>query len=352
MTNIDKGTHDQPRTGRQEADEQSLELLFRLASSRPEPPEADVRQVRDAVHGEWQAVTGARRWRRRAVVLAAAAGVVLTISMVLVNQRPEPTVPELDIMARVERISGQVQVFAQASGGDGAALAAQMPVYVGQTLRTGGDSGISLRLNGGISLRLDQQTVVVLDDGEGIELRSGRVYVDTQSPGSAAPDPGRELLIHTDLGVISHLGTQYMVLRSGDWLRVGVRQGGVRIDDAGEGDTASVIVPTGQELSLDHAGEQVLAPLNAYGPEWLWAEKLAPEFDLDGRTMAEFLDWVASETGLDVAYQSDSVRSLAEQTMLHGQVDLPATEALQLVLMTSDFSAEIRDGVIEVNTKS
>jgi ferric-dicitrate binding protein FerR (iron transport regulator) len=254
-------------------------------------------------------------------------------------------------MARVERISGQVQVFSQQSTGEGAALAMQMPVYLGQTLQTGSDSGISLRL-GGISLRVDQESRLTLADENTVALEHGRLYVDTRGPGPLDAVAARDLQIRTDLGLVSHLGTQYLVQRRDDWLRVGVRDGGVRVDDPDPGVVATLLVPTGQELQLDDSGAQEITPLSSYGPDWQWAENLAPDFVLDGRTMAQFLDWVASETGLEIAYQSDRVRSVAEETMLHGKVDLPAKAALQLVLKTSDLSAEIRDGVIEISLKS
>jgi ferric-dicitrate binding protein FerR (iron transport regulator) len=353
---MENRTPENPPAGPQVAADDGLETLFRQASARPTPLPEDLRQVREAVHGEWKAVTSRRRWRQRVVGLAAAAGVVLAVTWLVVDTTPAPTNPEFRILAQVEKISGHVEVFNGDSASSGAALAAGMPVYSGQSLVTGQDSGMSLLTESGVSLRIGESSELDLADEHSVELRSGRVYVDTETSASTSTstlgNSGEALAILTNLGVIRHIGTQYMVRTATDRLLVGVRKGEVEVKHESRDESDALFVLAGRELSLDEQGDHRFEPFSSYGPEWQWAENLATGFELDGHTMDEFLEWVASETGLAIEYDSDAARSLARETMLHGTVDLPAREALDLVLRTSDLSAEIRDGVIEVSLKT
>jgi hypothetical protein len=156
----------------------------------------------------------------------------------------------------------------------------------------------------------------------------------------------------TARGAVRHLGTQYMVRMEDQRLLVGVRSGSVQVLAGKSANTTPLFVANGHELLIEQAGDHELQPLKAYGSDWLWAENLGPGFVLDGRTLTEFLEWVAGETGLTLTYQTSMAKSVADDTVLHGKVDLPAKEALDLVLLTSDLSAEIRDGSIEIRLKS
>lgn len=346
---MENGTRDQDQANRRPTGEEPLATLFRHASSRPAPSAADRRAVQEAVREEWLRVTARRRWRRRAIGFAAAVAMVSAVTLLLVDVGGQGARPELREMARVEKITGRVRVIARDAGGDGAAVANRMPVYVGQTLRTGGESGIGLRLENGVSLRVDEHSELNLIDEHSAKLRTGRVYVDTgAAEAGKAPAPRFELL--TARGTVRHVGTQYMVRIGSARLAVSVRRGAVQLLSVGDGASA-LVVSGGQELSVTDRGAPEVAPTETHGDEWRWAEELGPGFALDGRTMADFLAWVASETGLEVVYLSDAARTAAEETVLHGTVDLPARQALDVVLMTSDLSAEIRDGVIEISSK-
>ncbi|MDX1555809.1 MAG: FecR domain-containing protein, partial [Xanthomonadales bacterium] len=190
----------------------ALESLLRTASSRPEPSEATRREVRDALHAEWRAATVRRRWRRGAAGFSLAAAAVLVLALGLWNTEPPGTTTAQRELARVERVSGQVQVISEGTARGTAVPAVETPVYVGQTIEVGANSGLALRLDNGISLRIDQNTRLGLLDEFATELHSGRVYVDTGDPDSSPPDsPGSRFQVFTPLGAVSHIGTQYMV---------------------------------------------------------------------------------------------------------------------------------------------
>lgn len=350
---MEKGKSNRTNKDRKAGNADALETLFRQVSSRPEPSRQVREGVRSAVHGEWRAVTARRHWRRRTIGLAAAASVALVFTVLVLNATRQSPSTDLREMARVERVIGHVRVLANQTAERGAALALQTPVYQGQSLRTGEDSGIALRLPGGTSLRLDQNSELRLLDVRTVALDSGRVYVDSQTRASEnglaeVASPG--LAVVTTRGVVRHLGTQYMVRVAESGLRVSVREGRVAFE-SGDSKSAPLFVSGGEELAFDGQGGPALITSDPDGEQWLWAEQLGAGFVMEGRPMAEFLEWVAGETGTEVVYLSGEAKGVATRTKLHGTVDLPPRRALELVVPTSDLSAEFRNGTIEVKLK-
>lgn len=350
---MNNGTDDQIRNGRpgsgDGSDEHAVESLLSLASSRPEPSDADREAIRASVKKEWQTVTGKRKLKRRAGVVAIAASVLLAMTVVLLTNKETAVRTNLQEMASVEKISGRVQVLQAEAEESAVTLQQQMPVYVGQSIKTASGSGIALILEAGISLRIDELSEVRLIGENSLKLIAGRVYVDTHANGSAGSASRFEIL--TDMGAVRHLGTQYMVLMNASNFSVSVREGSVQVIAEELGEPSALYVRDGMALSVDSKGASNIVPNDIFGTQWQWAEQLGSGFVLDSRTIAEFLEWVARETGYEIEYESADARSVAEETVLHGTVDLPAREALDLVLATSDLSATMMDGVIEVRMK-
>jgi ferric-dicitrate binding protein FerR (iron transport regulator) len=351
---MENGTNDPTRHDRPATGEEAVESLLRHASSRPEPSDNAREDVRAAVMAEWQAVTARRRWRRRAGIFSVAASVLLVATMVLLSLNEPSTMPDLQEIARVERISGRVQVLDTESQENGSALGQLMPVYQGQTLKTGTGSGMALSFGSGISVRVDELTEIDLFGLGSLKLNAGRVYVDTKTGSTESVDDNSaksRFEILTDRGAIRHLGTQYMVLVGEENMSVSVREGIVHVISEKADGPSTLFVENGMKVSLNEYGEAEILPADVFGDQWLWAENLGSGFVLDSRTMAEFLEWVARETGHEIRYESATAESVARETVLHGTVDLPAREALELVLQTSDLSADIVNGVIEIRMK-
>ena len=338
---------------RQSAEDSRLEALFEHASRRPEPPEADRVAVMQAVRSEWQSISGKRRLRRRVVGFSLAAAVALAVLVTALSTPELASVPQPVRFAMVEKTSGNVRLISAEPGQGPAALARDMPVSTGQTIKTGNQSGAALLIDTAISLRIGPDTEIVLTDRKSVELRSGRVYVDTQAGESpyTAMQSQKLLEIITVRGAIAHMGTQFMVRLNPEELNVSVREGRVRFSDRAQADTGPLVVEQGQGLAVKAGGEREVDSIVSHGQDWEWAEELGPGFVLDGRTMASFFDWVAKETGLEVSYASPEAKANSETTVLHGKIDLPARQALDVVLLSSDLSATIGDGVIEISLK-
>lgn len=347
----DKDMNDHPNPGNGSGEE-PVESLLRLASSRPEPSDTDREAIRTHVQGEWQKVAAKRKFRRRAWPLSVAASAVLAVTLVVLNQDQPSISTNLQEVALVERITGHVEVSGNQTPENAATVRKQTPIFVGQKLNTAADSGMALVFASGISLRIDQLTEVDMIGENTLKLEAGRIYVDTHAdtPATQTVTPSRFEIL-TDKGAIRHLGTQYMVGIDDELLSVSVRNGNVQVIAEEVDGPSTVYVSNGMSLSFGSDGAPDVSETDVFGPQWQWAENLGAGFVLDSRTIAEFLEWVARETGFAISYESENARAVAEETVLHGTIDLPAREALDVVLKTSDLTATMAQGEITIKMK-
>jgi ferric-dicitrate binding protein FerR (iron transport regulator) len=199
------------------------------------------------------------------------------------------------VTARADRVHGRVEVESPVAGGPDLAparvLAAGDVVAVGSRLTTSGTAekgagGVALRMPGGASLRLAEATRMRLLSGEQIELERGAVYVDHAS---GEGDRAR-IEVVTPFGSVEEIGTQFSVRRSEaeSQLEVRVREGEVRVVRPG----ATASARAGIELLVAKDGSIRRREIAAHGPEWDWVLDRAPGFDIEGRTLGEFLRWI------------------------------------------------------------
>jgi hypothetical protein len=207
-------------------------------------------------------------------------------------------------------------------------------IYPGDSLATG-QRGVALTVNSGLSLRLDAGTTASFDSVEELTLRSGRVYVDTGQ--SVYGDPS--LAVHTSVGSARDIGTRFAVaLVDGD-MRVAVREG--RVDVSGK--QGSYTAEAGDLLTLQPGADVARGKISVYDSSWDWAAALAPAFDIENRSLLDFLKWAARETGKELVFEHDDARLAAMKTRLHGSVSgFTPTEAIAPVLSTTSFAYRVR----------
>jgi hypothetical protein len=231
-------------------------------------------------------------------------------------------------------------VSVESSGGQKVPLSAGSVVESGTVLRTGAGGRAALDLASGVQVRLDVGTELAFNDVAEAALSHGAVYVDS---GVAAGGDAR-FVLETPAGDVRHLGTQYSAAFDDGALRVGVREGRVEVS----GQRASVIAAAGESVLIDD-GHVTRSALARNAPEWDWAASVVPPFEIEGRTVHEFLAWASRETGHEVAYASPDVEQLANRVTLSGTVEgLPPQQAVEAVLATTSLAARVADGRIEI----
>ena len=323
-----------------------IEKLLKLAGPRAEIPDGVEQRTYELVRREWQASSRQpdgskiynkvrRAWRRKgrlerlflwSLPLGGATAAVIAM-FVMMQPGPTPTIS-------VATISKIVQP-ATAAG----RYARNMNVYAGTSLSTGEDEGLSLLLARSESLRIDENTEVRVDAKDLFTLIRGRVYVDTGQ--FVYRDGG--LNIRTEFGSVTDVGTQFSVSTTDRSLVVAVREGRVDINS----DNEAFVVMVGEHMTLQRNAAPQVSAIDANDERWNWVAELAPDFDIENRSLFDFLKWAARETGRELVFESDELRMLTMRTDIHGQISkLTPDEALRAVLPTTTVRYRIESAKI------
>jgi ferric-dicitrate binding protein FerR (iron transport regulator) len=336
-------------TNQNETRRDEIRELLAQAGSPPEIPRDDLAAIRTAAREEWRSAyasgsTGSPVFelpaRKKAVTrpllaLAASLLVALALGWWWTNRSaPAP----LATAASVDLVRGEVTV----DRGDGSEeTAAGDLLTVASTLRTA-TGLVALRLPSGHSVRLAGSSVATLLSPTRIALERGAVYVDS---GGAS---GSGIEVQTPLGLVTEIGTQFEVRignGDGESVRVRVREGSVSLAHEGRSYSASV----GQQLTIDQRGEVFRAAAPVRGDEWRWILEAAPGFDSEGRTLGDFLDWLARETGWEIQYADASLEQEAAAIGLSPQREgLTPIESLENVFLGSVLDYELRGETLVV----
>ena len=322
------------------SDEAFAELLGKVPP-RSAPPAADEALIREAVHAKWQLVSGRHVRRRHITSFALAASVLLAVFATMNLLRDPVSDIRNQKMATIEKQFGDISVDARIAGDVEMAV-----IEGGAVVETGSESGLALGWHDGGSLRIDENTMVVFEAVNQIYLEYGRVYFDSRE-GPLSLQPAKsdavKLSIRTDHGVVRHLGTQYMTRVGADELVISVREGVVSIDGH-----VTARASAGQQFAISGSGELSISETNGID-DWEWVEDATPAVNLNGRFVAEALEWVSRESGRSISYASEGAEMLANQAQLRGDMELPPTRALEIFMMTVDLNARIEGELIVVS---
>ena len=226
-----------------------------------------------------------------------------------------------------------------AAGGSAYALGDE--IYLGMTIETGDGEGLSFLLARNESLRLGENSAIRVDAGDQFTLLSGRVYADTGE--FVYRDGG--LRIVTTFGAVTDIGTQFAVSIQDALLDVAVREGRVDV----RRDSHKYIAMSGERITLQGQGDVKVDPLALTDDYWNWTTDLAPVFDIEGRSLVDFLKWVARESGRILFFEDSELRMAAMRTDLHGSIsDFSPLEALESVLATTTFRYRVESDRIVI----
>ncbi len=323
-------------------DEAEIEHLLAEVGARAEPPPELMQIVRAAVHAEWQATVAQRSHRKRMMSWSIAASVVtVALGALLFFRYPAAPLGESVTMASIVKIQAANTEDARAAGNvqisanDGTtwrdAVAGEVLV-AGMVVRTDSTTRVALDFGKGLSVRMDSGSHFTLLAANQVRLERGRIYIDASrsiSEPSSAP-----LNVQTSFGVLAHLGTQYQVQLARDRMVVSVREGRVAVT----GKHGNAQIGVDERVTYGEQGEIAREAISPRDSNWHWATQVAPSFDIDNRSLASFLDWIARETGRAVTYATPEVRMQAERLILRGSVgNLSPDQALRAVLATTKF---------------
>jgi ferric-dicitrate binding protein FerR (iron transport regulator) len=302
-----------------------------------------LQRIRAATQQEWRAAHPAEKLRSppgRRVALAAAATVTalaLALGWTVFMSNGAADGASLGTLARFDA-PGIVETRAFRSD---IALAVDAPLRAGQTLEVRGDSLVTLA--GGGNLRVARASVLDVVAANAVKLERGELYVDIPS-GSRGGD---RFMVVTPAGEFRHVGTQFAVAIVNGLTRLRVREGRVQWH-APDGDST---VDAGTEVVIDRHRTVTRRPIATAGRDWAWAESMAPDFEIEDRPLAEFLEWFSRETGRKLVIVGDAARAQTASIRMHGNVrGMTAMEALTAVMAATTLRFELPEGMIRVSS--
>lgn len=298
-------------------DQEFVRSLLERAGPRPPISQQDLEAIAASARGVWQAelrkrARGSvlRAGRRRTLwplVTSLAAALLLTVGLAwwsAANDAPAVA------LGRVESVTGQVTADGPEGGPQPLVAAAELGA--GAHLRSNAGRA-SLRLASGAVVRVDQDTRVQLVAAAALLLESGALYVDTGAGG------GARIEVRTPAGLVRDIGTRFAVRVGGSEgaaLRVQVRDGSVEVERGARRELAGA----GEELLVGADGAAERRRLDPFGSEWEWTLAAAAAFPIEGRSLSEFLAWVAHETGWQIRFADSALAAAAERIRLHGGI--------------------------------
>ena len=301
-------------------DQDEIQLLLRAAGPRRGIPPHLLGRIRSTAEDAWQDKVRTHRVARRRR-LGAIAAVLGTVAMGLA------TVWWVLLGGLTSSSSDLATVVAAFHTDDSSAgeLQAGDVLAAGSVVETASGQRLVLHLAGGQVVRLDEHSRLGLASAVELSLEGGAVYADAE-PGSFGG-----LLISTPFGVVRDVGTRFEVRLLSDSLRVQVREGEVRLETPEEDFSATA--GTALVLRDGRVQESQVDPAAAV---WSWLLEAPEPFDLEGRSLQDFLAWAARETGKEVRFADPNLERRANGITTHGTIaGLSPLEAMDLVLPSS-----------------
>jgi ferric-dicitrate binding protein FerR (iron transport regulator) len=317
-------------------DDDALARIIRLAGQRPTAPD-DVRaRVYAQAQHAWQQSLAARRRRQRTLGWLAAAASAAAVAVGIAVVRGPAVAPAVTV-ASIDAARGDLWIT-RAGSLDRRRVVPPASVGAGDALLTVAGGRAALTLAGGVSLRVNENTEIVVHAPDRIDLSSGTIYVDARAP-------TRPVRVKTALGEIRDVGTQFEVVAGAQSLRIRVREGAVQFDDGAR----ALRGAAGDEVSIPVRGEPTRARISPSDPAWDWASELAT-YDPDGEySAASLLAWVSRETGRTLQFDDPATKRHAESLRLHGAKGLSPVETLDVVVATTDLRYEMGHEAIVVH---
>lgn len=308
-----------------------LATLIGLAGQRTPVQAERAARVRGVVEREWKDAVDERRGRRWFRLGAAAAAIVVALVAIVFSMRTALFVDPVPA-GSVALVRGTLTVDGVEGSVSGGAT-----FTTARRIATDHGSLASVRTIGGASVRMDRSTTIVFETPDRIRVLTGALYVD--SPADAAAPPLEILAGDT---TVREIGTQFETRLTTESTIVRVREGRVIVhaDEEVEADA-------GTELAVAADGAVTRRTVDPWGPEWGWTLEAAPAFSIEGRTLAEFLDWASRETGLQA--DTSAIDSAILGSRLHGSIEgLTPLEAIDVVLATTGLEGSEAEGRLVV----
>ena len=316
-----------------------IEKLLSQMGSRTEPSPKQSAKNKIAVKQHWQKIVRQKQ-RQRRYIWAVAASLVLVATLAIYNFTSMETNPSAALVAQV--LSSQEGVQIKSSNDEWSQLQNDAKININSTIKTN-NSTVSLQWNDGSEIRLAANTEVLLQH-ELINLHHGSIYHDTDKTNVADP-----LVIVTQYGQAEHIGTRYLVSETAQNMTVAVRSGQVRIaPKTGPTIQQNSVLKPNQMVLITSAGPSAITDIKPHAGIWEWTFQAQADFDLNNKSLFQFVQWFTYQTGLKVDWQD--VENASKRVRLQGSIKhMSSQQALDTVFYSTQYTYQINNGVLQIS---
>lgn len=313
--------------------DEEMRKALRSLRDAPRIPKERREAAFEQIRSEWKAGLAERASshaeapRRRWMWASAASVLVVLFASLFLWVSPDAETPRVRV-ATIALVHG-----------DGA-FRHNEPIYASQVIETGAAT-LSVKLASGLVVRAAPDSKLTFSDGSHLELKSGRIFVDSNA--AKQNDP---LIVQTTLGDIKHLGTQYLVEHDGKRLNVAVREGVIALQDSPERH-AIAKAAAGEQLSVSAIAPQTIerATISTADERWDWIETVPSPLDIDGIRLGKFLQWYERETGRRIV-----LRNADPDTRLNGSIaGLTPDDALMAIAAAVELEVTQQDEAVLIS---
>ena len=320
-----------------QAKNDGIERLITHVGPRIKPDQETRDEVFQEVHKLWLQTHKKSFFQNHAFKIAASFLIFASLfTFTYLNKGDQPNYN----IAKNLKLQGQIQISDDNINWEN--LSIHKTINPGDFIKTLENNRLYVKLTNGNSFRLDEKSTLKINTSDSFTLFNGQIYIDSDTQTG-----NHKLTVDTPLAIINHIGTRYSISYNDNSLNVSVRDGLVLVDRI---NAEKHEIEKGNQYTQLSNGEIKLSTIDTFDEKWLWTQKITQTFDIQDKSMSEYLEWVSNETGFPIHYESFNIKSKAKEVILSGSINgiLPM-DSIDVIVPTTRFSYEIINDEIYIS---
>ena len=313
----------------------AIDDILKHADVREMASETSKARIRKELHSHWKKSTATQQpniWNHKTPMALAASILFLSLWGLLFSD--DNTTQAI----LLEQVHGDIALFSNQQEQIAARPGSRLISGSSITTMASGSATVLLPTIG--NLRLDSNSQVTFNDANRLLLQSGRIYFESSKKAKHS-----QIEITTQHGTIKNTGTQFEVQSQSNALSIRVREGSINFNS----NYGSQTLQSGYQLTTLPSGSSQTNTIDANDSSWKWIHALAPQFELEGKSLHQYLLWVSREYALKIEFARDTEQK-SRNILLHGDIEsLDLEQALKVVFSATRLKYELNGKTLIVN---
>jgi ferric-dicitrate binding protein FerR (iron transport regulator) len=320
---------------REQREDALLRRLLRLAGNPAAVSDQVTLRVKENLHAHWkQELRENARKRRIWIFTATIAASLLFVTALWLSVASFK--PQVEPVAIVENAVGRTLIQEPGSHTRNLIFRKSI-VFTNTVVETDPEARVLLRIFGGVQLRMNpssrihfkSDSVLVLERGV-VDLNTGKTH--------------RHFIVSTSFGNVTDIGTRFQVRLNDNRIEIRVHEGAVSLDQNGKLTRA---IPAGNRLIASANGEVLVSKFDPFESDEF--DQMTADFNLEGRTLMEFLQWICKQNGWKLKFSDPRIEKNEGPVVLHGSITaLTPQQMLAAVLPVCGLNYHLKDGILTI----